>query len=265
MVTGDSPLVGALSTLGQLPEASAGTARVAQAVRSVRFSTGLRRGWEAARAEASIHWVVSDCRAANFDVSATELREQIARNREPEHPRAAAAWRCHSDATADMPPLNTQDRAPSPPSTVRAMLAGLHRDASSVDPGRREGAAIFSVDDAARQELIIDIAEAPAPAIVTLSVLLGQWLLDPLVAREDSLVRDSFVRWLGTIRGFEPTGTAVLDLAGLSTKLDSYGAGTPAGMSDWMSAVADTYVEAMNTSLRISQSILAGRTDPTLG
>lgn len=265
MVPGDSPLARALGVLADLPEATAGAARVAQAVRSVRFSTGLRRGWEAARTEASIHWVISDCSAMGIDVGAKELREQIARDGEPALARAAAAWRCHSDVTADMPPLNTKDTAPAPHASVRAMLAGLHRDASSVDPVRRDRAAILSAEDTARQELIVDIAEAPAPALIVLATLLGQWLIDPLTVQEDALVRGSFLRWLGTVRGFEPTGTAVLDLVGVADRVDSYAAGTPAGMAEWLTVVADMYVEAMNTSLLISQSILAGRTDPSLG
>lgn len=262
-----TPIDGALSALAQLPAAGEGAARVAQAVRSVRFSTGLRRGWEAARVESSVLWVLADCRSAGIDVTAKELREQIAGQGEPELALAAASWRCHSDVTADMPPLNTRDTAPAAHAQVKAMLAGLHRDAASAhpDPAVRSGAGLLSDEDAARQELLIRIAESSAPGLVTMAVLLGQWLIDPLPIPTDAVIRGSFLRWLGTVRGFEPTGTAVLDLGRAEAGLDSYAAGTADGMSGWLTIVTDLYVDAMSRSLRISQSILAGRTDPELG
>ena len=263
----DSPLVAALDSLAELPEAGAGSARVSQAVRSVRFSTGLRRGWEAARTEASILWVLADTQAAGKTISSQELREQVAWSGEPQDPLASASWRCHSDAVDDMPPLNTTGTAPAAHASVRAMLAGLHRDAGSSHPDEaiRASAGILSADDAGRQELLMQIAEAKGNGLVTVAVLLGQWLTSPLAIDTDSVIRGSFTRWLATVRGFEPTGTAVLDMAGLEEKADLYAAGTAVGMNSWLGAVADSYVEAMTRSLLISQSILAGRTDPQLG
>lgn len=111
----------------------------------------------------------------------------------------------------------------------------------------------------------MQIAEAKGNGLVTVAVLLGQWLTSPLAIDTDSIIRGSFTRWLATVRGFEPTGTAVLDMAGLEEKADLYAAGTAVGMNSWLGAVADSYVEAMTRSLLISQSILAGRTDPQLG
>lgn len=264
MDSADTPLVTALKTLGKLPEASAGAARVSQAVRSVRFSTGLRRGWEGARTESSIRWVLADCRRSGIDVTAKTLREQVAWQGEPEERVAAASWRCHSDAVAEMPPLNTKDLAPPSHRPVRAMLASLHRDAGSTDPQDdvREEAGILSEEDAAKQELIIEVAEANAPGLIVLSVLAGQWIMQPLSVDADRTIRDSFIRWLGTVRGFEPTGTAVLNLDSLESQIALYSAGTQEGMDAWIGAVADVYVDAMSESLRISQSVLAGRTDP---
>lgn len=263
----DSPLMAALDSLAELPEAAAGSARVSQAVRSVRFSTGLRRGWEAARTEASILWVLADCRAAGIEVSAKDLREQVAWSGEPHEPIASASWRCHSDVVADMPPLNTTGTAPAAHASVRTMLAGLHRDAASSHPDEavRAGAGILSPVDTDRQDLLIQIAEARGHGLVTVAVLLGQWLTSPLTIDADPVIRGSFVRWLGTVRGFEPTGTAVLDMAKLVSQADLYASGTAEDMNSWLAAVADSYVDAMTRSLLISQSILAGRTDPELG
>ena len=108
------------------------------------------------------------------------------------------------------------------------------------------------------------IAESKAPAIVVLSVLLGQWLADPLTVPGDSFIRDSFVRSLATMRGLEPTGTAVLDIQNLRDGLAHYEQGDREGMAAWFTLVADSFVDAMSEALRISQSVLAGRTDPEL-
>ncbi|MBM9432304.1 hypothetical protein [Flaviflexus equikiangi] len=257
----------ALDALATLPEASAGAARVSQAVRAVRFSTGLRRGWAEARTEASIQWVVNDYRASGGEISTRTLREQVAWLGEPSAPRASAAWRCHSEVVADMPPLVTKDTAPAPHASTRTMLARLHRDASSAHPDMsvRQRAGILSTEDSVRQDLLLDIAESAAPGLVTIAVLLGQWLSQPLSAEGNATIRDSFVRWFATVRGFEPTGTAVLDIKTLESHLSDYESGSSAGMDAWLGHVADMYVSAMTRSLRISQSILAGRTDPELG
>lgn len=263
----DPLLAATLDALAELPEAAAGAARVSQAVRSVRFSTGLRRGWQEARTEASILWVRADCCSHGIDTSAKELREQVARFGEPQSPLASASWRCHSDAVADMPPLNTTGTAPASHVSVRTMLARLHRDAGSAHPDEdvRSSAGILSPKDAERQSLLVQVGEARGPALVTVGVLLGQWLMSPLSVATDSTIRDSFVRWLGTVRGFEPTGTAVLDMTDLTEHHGLYTSGTAEYMDRWLKKVADAYVDAMTRSLQISQSILAGRTDPHLG
>jgi len=69
---------------------------------------------------------------------------------------------------------------------------------------------------------------------------------------------------LSTSRGLEPTGTAVLHVQSLRDGLSHYEQGDAEGMSQWFSIVADAYVDAMSEALRISQSVLAGRTDPGL-
>lgn len=256
----------ALDTLATLPGVQECGTRVAQAVRSVRFSTGLRRGWEGARAEASVRWVLRECAMLGRDVTAQALREQIAWRGDPDDPVAAAAWRCHSDAVNSMPPLNTKDTAPPRQVPMRALLAGLHRDAASTQESNseRNAAGILSPSDLNRQELLMAIAESKAPAIVVLSVLLGQWLTDPLTVPGDSFIRDSFVRSLATSRGLEPTGIAVLDIQSLRDGLAHYERGDSEGMVAWFTLVADSFVDAMSEALRISQSVLAGRTDPEL-
>lgn len=213
-----------------------------------------------------MRWVLAECRALGAQVHAKELREQIAWSGEPVDPVASAAWRCHSDVVNAMPPLNTKDMAPPQQVPIRSLLSGLHRDAAStqLDPEARSSAGILSPDDLQRHELLLAIAEAKAPVLVVVSVLLGQWLTEPLTVPGDSLIRDSFVRWLSTSRGLEPTGTAVLHVQSLRDGLSHYEQGDAEGMSQWFSIVADAYVDAMSEALRISQSVLAGRTDPGL-
>jgi len=147
------------------------------------------------------------------------------------------------------------------------MLARLHRDAasSSPRPDVREAAGILADGDVERQELLVRVAESGGHGLVTIAVVLGQWLTSPLSIDADATIRGSFVRWLATVRGFEPTGTAVLNMAKLADHSDLYAAGSADGMNEWIRLVADAYVDAMTRSLRISQSILAGRTDPELG
>lgn len=267
MVSDNMALRGLLEQLGESPQVRAAMADVSGAVRAVRFSTGLRRSWREARTEASVQCVRATLAGHGLKIDAKQLREQIVERGEPTHWKAAAAWRAHADVIDHLPPLNTRDAAPTGGPSAVAMLARLRRDAASTHPNdlvrERAGIALGPAGD--KERLLADIADTPGPAIVVLSVLIGQWLSDPPGLEGDEIVRDAMVRFLATTRGFEPTGTAVISTASLLPSIDLYTRGTGEAMDAWISEVARTYVEAMTGALAISQSILAGRTDPSLG
>ncbi|MDO5724417.1 MAG: hypothetical protein Q4P33_08510 [Flaviflexus sp.] len=267
MASDNIVLTSLLTQLGESPQIKAAAADVAGAVRSVRFSTGLRRSWREARTEASVHCVCSSLHAAGITVYPDTIRREVVDLGEPASWQARGAWRAHADVMDHVPPLNTRDVAPRPAPSAAAMLARLRRDVASThpDPAVRAHAGIASGSAGDAERLLANIASANAPALVVLAVLIGQWLSDPPGLVGDGIVRDAMVRWVATSRGFEPTGTAVIDTAALGEMLHHYRSGTPEGMAIWVGAVSRAYVTAMSGALAISQSILAGRTDPSLG
>lgn len=267
MASDNIVLTALLTQLGESPQIKAVAGDVAGAVRSVRFSTGLRRSWREARTEASVHCVCASLRAQGLNVHPDTIRREVVEGGEPTSWQARGAWRAHADVMDHVPPLNTTDSAPRPAPSAAAMLARLRRDVGSAhpDPDVRERAGIATGAAGAAERLLAEIAGASGPALIAISVLIGQWLSDPPGMEGDGIVRDAMVRWVATSRGFEPTGTAVIDTAALADSLPAYRSGTPEGMDEWVGAVGRAYVEAMTGALAISQSILAGRTDPSLG
>lgn len=254
-------VAGALEKLSDLSAISSGSQRIASAVRAVRFSTGLRRGWKEARVEASVHWV---CRATGADPM--QVRQQVADTGEPESWELAGLWRAHTDVVGAMGDLN--DRWASPRRhSPRTMLARIRRDLVSAHPdvNERHRAGILALDEGRAQDMILDVADWPGPGLLVVAVILGQWLARPLNVTGDAWARDAFLRWYLTDSGMEPTGIAVPDLASAGQHLDVYTAGTRSGMNDWIEAVTDIIVESMTGAHQLSRSILAGRTDPYLG
>lgn len=234
-----------LRPLAGLAQVTDGSARIAQAVRPVRFSTGLRRGWKEARVEASVRAIALDLRRDGAPVP--DLRTQIVENGRPDEDRAQAIWLAHSDAVGAMADLNSTE-VPRRGHSAAKVLSNLRRDV---------GLELVPPAPGVENDLIVALSESGEPALLRVAIMVGQWRgTDDC---REAIVRDAYVRWFLTDCGLDPTGLALPDWDELD--LDPYLQGTRAGMGEWISHVERAIVDSMSEALAISTSVLAGRTD----
>lgn len=231
------PLRDLLAPLSARPAVTEAAPIIAQAVRPVRFSTGLRRQWKEARTEASIRALARAYEERRQPVP--DLRSHLVDAGELDEPQASL-WRCHCDAVEMMPDLNTMAGQSPTNLSARTVLARLYRDAHH---------DVSATDDVA---LTVALAQSSAPAVLRLSLIIAQWA-------GPTAVRDSFARWFMTSSGLEPTGLALP--AWDDIDLSPYRQGTVEGIDHLVGAVTEAIVASMSEANLISRSILAGRPD----
>ncbi|AOZ71978.1 hypothetical protein BK816_00615 [Boudabousia tangfeifanii] len=267
-------LARALALWASDPDLSATWQEIQPDFARLRFSRGLRNGWEEARAEAAIWNAVHASKLLGSRVLASELRRQLAdlEGAPSANKIAVAAWRMQSRIQGTLPPLNERrDLATTRHSTMPApqLLSGLLLDWQATwetpeVPPRQEA---FSV--------ALALAEADAPAWLCSGLALAE-----LWGAANPVLGWAFARWILCARGVEPTGvwalpdlgdargnqlscgivpekTGPLGNADWAQALAAYQSGTPEGVKTYLAWYLQVLAAGVAEGEAISQSILA--------
>jgi len=260
-------LTRALITLGSPAEVRAASDRVAERARELRFSQGLRRRVEEARAEASVRYAARAGRALGWRGSESLVRQWIVADdgegtRDPLDSMVAARWRAHARVCNVLPILNRKPGDVDPAVEPAHLLAVIHRevarDAELAGVGGRAGKPANS--EAAQLQLML-AGVTGVPGLVRLGVAAGEWLVNPVFSVADADAREPWLRWLMTASGLEPTGVAVAGFDDLRDAAGLYRSGEAAAMVAWLERVAEVVCAGIDEGMAVSRAILAGRSD----
>lgn len=220
MTDNASPSLALLRAAADHPAVRQARSEAEQALSALRFHEGLRRRWEAARAEAAIREATALSLLEGARITVDDLRELSMRDaadlaRTPLDPAQALAlglWRAQWNLASGFEALNARVRQARRPRPVPALMSGLHRDISSgmVETGLIDAAkvAIPSSPNALRQ--VIAVLNAPLPAWVCAAEVCARLRTTPVFTPASSALGATLARWVLVERGVDPTGVAVI-------------------------------------------------------
>ncbi len=241
-----------------------------KACSQLRFSNGLRRRWEEARAEAAIQEAVFLAWLEGARGTAQELRQAtmgFLQNQSFEADPALALtvglWRAAWTIQNELPPLNQKVPQMFRPRPAPAVLATLNREATSwlTASGSVPVHSVALPADPERLQSILKAAgDTTQPASKNAAYVLQQMLSLPLFSHANTATAFLFVKWMLSTRGVEPTGVAVLSyFASQDPNL------LPALREDpdldrWESFLASSLIEGARVGELIARNVQAGQT-----
>ena len=199
-----------------------------KAFTTLRFHEGLRRGWEEARAEASVREAaaiailcgarthVDDMRIASMNdapwSAVTDERTGSGATRDPAMDLALGIWRSQANLRAGFDPLNARVPTRKTPRPLPALIAGLHRDACSglVESGRLDVGHVAIPHDGGALAYAMTLINGQLPALVKAACLVAHFRFRAVFDPASSAVGYGLARWLLVTQGVEPTGVAVI-------------------------------------------------------
>ena len=132
------PAPAVLCEAADRPDVASAMNEAHAALADLRFSEGLRRGWEEARAEAAVREaaalsIIEGARTSVDDVRALSMADGGGAASDPGAALALGIWRSQWNLASRFPALNTRSQggARVAPTPLPALIAGLHRDACS--------------------------------------------------------------------------------------------------------------------------------------
>ncbi|MBF1253359.1 MAG: hypothetical protein HXM38_06875, partial [Isoptericola variabilis] len=132
------PAPAVLRAAAARPDVASAMNEAHAALADLRFSEGLRRGWEEARAEAAVREatalsIIEGARTSVDDVRAASMGDEGGPASDPGAALALGIWRSQWNLASRFPALNTRSQggARVAPTPLPALIAGLHRDACS--------------------------------------------------------------------------------------------------------------------------------------
>ncbi|MDO5719621.1 MAG: hypothetical protein Q4P05_02685 [Actinomycetaceae bacterium] len=184
-----------------------------QAIIDLRFAEGLRRNWEAVRAETNIQLAYVEAASDGARTSLEHLRlASIGRAgaTDPAEALALDYWRAHLWISQQWPPLNTRQPVRIPHRPLPVVVASAHKFvcARLVGETLTEN-AIAIPSDSASVRVFIRILSSSLP-VPTRSALAIAWAYaHPFFSVASQEVARVVVRHVMVTTGFEPTGTLV--------------------------------------------------------
>lgn len=253
---------------GAAHEGAVDAGAVHEACGRLRFSEGLRRRWEQARAESAVQEAAQLSFLEGGRVPAAEIR-RLAGNplqeRTPAEAYALGIWLAAWNVEKSLPPLNARSggggRRVAPASAV---LSGIHRDicsylvASDYLPQR---AVAMPRDPQALGELMMLLRDSAVPALDRYAhmwrIVAGGDMFE--VASTPTAV--IFAKWFLAQNGVEPTGVSVLS-AWAGSNRSRYVSLVAGGFSDedesWRDVAYRSVLEGCEAGEGIARAVQAG-------
>ena len=269
-----APATSVLRAAASRPDVAAAMDEAHAALAQLRFSEGLRRGWEEARAEAAVREaaalaIVEGVRTTVDDVRALSMRDEGGPAADPGAALALGIWRSQWRIASAFPALNTRSQggARPTPTPLPALIAGLHRDACSglVASGLVEPRSVAAPCDPALVAPALDYARCDAPAVAVAAALTAHFRFRRVFAPASSVVGSGLARWILVTRGVDPTGVCVpgaydaLDPARAGRSLAGWVAADEVGLARWITHYSAGIVYGAQVGLDVARHVQAGR------
>ena len=244
------------------------------ALADLRFSEGLRRGWEEARAEAAVREaaalsIIEGARTSVDDVRALSMADEGGAASDPGAALALGIWRSQWNLASHFPALNTRSQggARVAPTPLPALIAGLHRDACSglVAAGLTPPREVAVPTDPALLSPALGYARCDAPALAVAAALTAHFRFRRVFAQASSVVGGGLARWILVTRGVDPTGVCVpsaydaLDPARAGRSLAGWVSADEAGLARWIIHYCAGVVYGAQVGRDVARHVQAGR------
>jgi len=244
------------------------------ALTDLRFSEGLRRGWEEARAEAAVREaaalsIIEGARTSVDDVRALSMADDGGAGSDPGAALALGIWRSQWNLASRFPALNTRSQggvrvAPTP---MPALIAGLHRDACSglVASGLVESRTVAVPTDSDLLAPALAYTRADAPGLAVAAALTAHFRFRRVFDPASSVVGGGLARWILVTRGVDPTGVCVpaaydaLDPARAGRELAGWVSADEAGLARWIIYYCAGVVYGAQVGRDVARHVQAGR------
>lgn len=244
------------------------------ALADLRFSEGLRRGWEEARAEASIREaaalaIIEGARTSVDDVRALSMNDRGGPASDPASTLVLGIWRSQWNLASRFPALNV--RAPAlarvAPTPLPALIAALHRDVCSamVAAGLVEAPSVASPTDPAALAPALAYARCDAPALAIAAALNAHFRFRRVFAPASSAVGAGLARWILVTRGVDPTGVCVpgaydaVDPSRAGRSLAGWVSADEPGLARWITHYCAGIVYGAQVGRDVARHVQAGR------
>ena len=244
------------------------------ALADLRFSEGLRRGWEEARAEAAVREaaalsIIEGARTSVDDVRALSMADDGGAASDPGAALALGIWRSQWNMASHFPALNTrsQGRARVAPMPLPALIAGLHRDTCSglVAAGLVESRSVAVPADPSLLAPALAYARCDAPGLAVAAALTAHFRFRRVFAPASSVVGGGLARWILVTRGVDPTGVCVpaaydaLDPARAGRELAGWVRADEAGLARWIIHYCAGVVYGAQVGRDVARHVQGGR------
>ena len=252
------PAPAVLCAAAARPDVTSAMNEAHAALADLRFSEGLRRGWEEARAEAAVREaaalsIIEGARTSVDDVRALSMADDGGAASDPGAALALGIWRSQWNLASRFPALNTRSQggvrvAPTP---MPALIAGLHRDACSglVASGLVESRTVAVPTD---------------PALLA-AALTAHFRFRRVFDPASSVVGGGLARWILVTRGVDPTGVCVpaaydaVDPARAGRELAGWVSADEAGLARWIIHYCAGVVYGAQVGRDVARHVQAGR------
>lgn len=242
------PSVHVLARASARPEVQAAMNSAIDALTRLRFHEGLRRGWEEARAEATIHEAtalslilgartsVNDLRLASLagvgerlieggsplvgvgspyaDTGSSPSEAGTAIRRDPAMDLAIGIQRSQTGLVAGFPPLNS--KVPPRPRQIPlpALVASIHRDICSglVESGRMSTRGVAMPKSPEFLAPLAGYLSANAPALARAAAILAHFRFREVFTPASPAVGAALARRLLVLEGVDPTGVCTISV-----------------------------------------------------
>lgn len=284
MTTNASPSLALLRAAADLPTVLDARNEAEHALSTLRFHEGLRRRWEAARAEAAIREATALSLLEGAPISVDDLRELSMREPStfassalnPAQALALGIWRAQWNLASSFEPLNARVRPVRRPRPVPALMSALHRDISSgmVEAGLIDSREVaIPVSPHALRE-VVALLKAPLPAWICAAEVCARLRATPVFTPASSALGATLARWVLVERGVDPTGVAVisalyaLENSPRESALDAWRAANHlhadtdealAALGQWYAFFARSVAEGARIGADIALRVQAGR------
>ena len=244
------------------------------ALADLRFSEGLRRGWEEARAEAAVREaaalsIIEGARTSVDDVRALSMADDGGEASDPGAALALGIWRSQWNMASHFPALNTRSQggARVAPTPLPALIAGLHRDTCSglVAAGLVESRSVAVPADPSLLAPALAYARCDAPGLAVAAALTAHFRFRRVFAPASSVVGGGLARWILVTRGVDPTGVCVpaaydaLDPARAGRELAGWVRADEAGLARWITHYCAGVVYGAQVGRDVARHVQAGR------
>lgn len=268
------PAPAVLCAAAARPDVASAMNEAHAALADLRFSEGLRRGWEEARAEAAVREaaalsIIEGARTSVDDVRALSMADDGGAASDPGAALALGIWRSQWNMASHFPALNTRSQrgARVAPTPLPALIAGLHRDTCSglVAAGLVESRSVAVPADPSLLAPALAYARCDAPGLAVAAALTAHFRFRRVFAPASSVVGGGLARWILVTRGVDPTGVCVpaaydaLDPARAGRELAGWVRADEAGLARWIIHYCAGVVYGAQVGRDVARHVQAGR------